>query len=73
MVGRELPNVRPNGEDHRGEAKGTTWLRNRVFGAGDNVYRSWIRRMIRIHRALIWFRLRARLSRATRFVSQGLI
>lgn len=51
MVGRELPNVRPNGEDHRGEAKGTTWLRSRVFGSVDGVCRSWIRKKIRIHKA----------------------
>lgn len=70
MVGRELPNVRPNGEDHRGEVKGTIWLQatSRAFGTMDSVCRSWIRKRIRIHKALVWFRLQGRLFQATHFV-----
>jgi hypothetical protein len=60
MVGRELPNLRPHGEDHRGAGGGgeRMMLRNRLSGtvAGE----SWRRliqttRRILIHKALVWY------------------
>lgn len=70
MVGRELPNVRPNGEDHRGE-KGTTWLlaTGRVCGVMDTEWwKSWGPAMILIHKGLVL--LQGDVFQAIRFVSQ---
>ena len=57
MVGRELPNLRPNGEDHRGAGGGnpTGMLRNTTIGGVMTPgSRNWIRRMrmTRLHVAL---------------------
>lgn len=68
MVGRELPNVRPNGEDHRGE-RGTTWLlaTGRICGVmARGWWRSWGLVMILIHKELVL--LRGDVFQATRFV-----
>lgn len=57
MVGRELPNLRPNGEDHRGAGGGkqTGMLRTTVFGAMTPESKSWRRRVkTRIHKASGW-------------------
>jgi hypothetical protein len=42
MVGRELPNLRPNGEDHRGAGGGERkgMLRNTRYGEGIQGWRS---------------------------------
>lgn len=57
MVGRELPNLRPHGEDHRGAVggEGTGMLRSTVTGVvvtpeSRRLLRRWMR--IRIHKAL---------------------
>jgi hypothetical protein len=56
MVGRELPNLRPNGEDHRGAGGGERMgmLRNTEFGEVTPEFVNWIRTRMRtrIHRAL---------------------
>lgn len=56
MVGRELPNLRPYGEDHRGAGGGepTGMLRLTDDGMVTSVWRNWLRKktMIRIHKAL---------------------
>lgn len=54
MVGRELPNARPNGEDHRGE-RGNRWLlaMGKTHGLVDREWwRNWTVTMIVIHKAL---------------------
>ena len=55
MVGRELPNLRPNGEDHRGAGGGeqTGMLRTTSIGEVTPGLGSWIRRTrTRTHKAL---------------------
>lgn len=55
MVGRALPNLRPNGEDHRGAGGGKQMgmLRTTARGTLTHGFRSWGRRVrIRIHRVL---------------------
>jgi len=75
MVGRELPNLRPNGEDHRGASGGYT---QRAMGAmmrsaggirGNVLWRSWTV-MIRMHKALGWLLQRGTGSLAIHFDSQ---
>lgn len=60
MVGRELPNLRPNGEDHRGAGGGdkTGTLRRTGAERETLVWRSWVqmRIMKRIHKALGFLR-----------------
>lgn len=52
MVGRELPNLRPHGEDHRGAGGGErTGMLRSTDTAG---WRSWVRtETTRIHTALV--------------------
>lgn len=55
MVGRALPNLRPNGEDHRGAGGGKQMgmLRTTVSGAMIPGLKSWTRKVrIQIHKAL---------------------
>jgi hypothetical protein len=57
VVGRELPNLRPNGEDHRGAGGGKLMgmLRITALGAVTQESKSWIRKgTARIHTALGW-------------------
>lgn len=56
MVGRELPNMCPNGEDHRGAGGGVGRLKRGYTNIGlpeKGLWRSWTAK-IRIHKALIW-------------------
>lgn len=57
MVGRELPNVRPNGEDHRGAVGGDTrsaLALYKIYGVmEDALWRNLIQGMILIHKALV--------------------
>lgn len=74
MVGRELPNMCPNGEDHRGVGgrvgrlkRGYTTIGQR----GKELWRSWTAR-IRIHKVPIWQELAKNDSLVTRFSLQVL-
>jgi len=60
VVGRELPNLRPNGEDHRGASGGiiqrTMGVMTHSAGGkrGSVWWRSWTLMRMRIHKALVW-------------------
>lgn len=54
MVGRELPNLRPHGEDHPGVDRGGMLRPKTTFGIPDvGSSRNWTA-MTRIHKALVW-------------------
>jgi hypothetical protein len=65
VVGRDLPNMRPNGEDHRGAVGGETRrAREEVYKTFGMLVDGWLRRliatrMIVIHKALVWLLHRA--------------
>lgn len=59
MVGHELPNARPFGEDHHGAGDGETPRRrgtraDRMFGVRESALSRSSTATIRIHRALDW-------------------
>jgi hypothetical protein len=76
MVGRELPNLRPNGEDHRGASgvipQRATGAMMRLAGGirGSVLWRSWTV-MIWMHKALGWLLQREIGLLAIHFDSQG--
>ena len=76
MVGRELPNFRPNGEDHRGASGGNMQRTKRglhtTFGmlliGGSRRLKAM---MTVIHKALVWLLHRVLGFSAIHFNSQG--
>ena len=59
MVGRELPNMRPNGEDHQGVSEDGRRLKMGTKAFGPKVigwFKNWTA-MTRIHKALVWHRV----------------
>ena len=72
MVGRELPNLRPNGEDHRGADGGQQMEmpRRMIFGVELPGCTNWSRKKTRIRKALAFLQDGTSDSRVTRFNSQ---
>lgn len=52
MVGRELPNMRPAGEDHRGAVGGRVEMPRGTLGEVTPGSGSWIQTRTLIHKAL---------------------
>lgn len=73
MVGRELPNMCPNGEDHRGAGGGVGRLKRGYTIIGfraKELWKSWTA-TIRIHKVPIWQELVTDDLLVTRFGLQG--